>query len=186
MGATLLSCNHSTEKTNKTESNNTLEATLKPIIDSMNYAWELIIKADDQKISDLKRLLLEISYTDKYDVMAHDSLLRLTELLPSKRYQLESMTSDQINYYDAETDKVINAVRELAGRTPGIENHDIVPKLLNDIISANGDILIQQRRKYDESATQYNNYLEQNKEAIQNAGTPYNSLKKKELFTIGF
>lgn len=155
------------------------------LVDSMDTAWKVMIQSDNEKLADIKRLLDEVSYTKKYDVLAHDSLVTLQKKLTSKRYDQKSMSvSQKIDAYDLATDSLIRAAVKLTGSTPNIESHPLAQTLLNDIMEADNKVVVY-RTQYDRWAREFNNYVEKHDKQLEKLGEPYKSYEKRPLFSLG-
>jgi hypothetical protein len=155
------------------------------ISDSLNKVWGIMMKSDDQKIADIKRLLQEISYTDKPSTIELMQLQKMQEDLTSKRYSQESMAeSKKIDEYDMATDSLIRRTMILTSTTAGIESHPLAKELADDIMEADQDI-VRFRTLYDSWAKRYNQYLDKNENQLKKLGEPYASFKKKPLFELG-
>lgn len=149
------------------------------IQDSVNTAWTKMMASDDQKFKDIKRLLDEISYTDKYNVVMHDSLVKKIDYVKSKRFD-ETIDLNAMDAYDAITDQFILEVLKFKEKTPGIEQHPIADELITDINYANSpEQVVQYRKNYDTWAKRYNAYLRKNKKQLEKLGEPYASLKER-------
>jgi predicted nucleic acid-binding Zn-ribbon protein len=153
--------------------------------DSISKVWALMIKSDDQKIADIKRLLQEISYTDKPSVIELMKLQKLQEQLASKRYDQETMAeSKKIDDYDMATDSLIKRTLQLTASTAGIESHPLAQELADDIMEADTDV-VRYRAMYDSYVKRYNAYISKNEKQLKKLGEPYASFKKKPLFELG-
>jgi hypothetical protein len=153
--------------------------------DSLNKVWTLMIKSDDQKIADIKRLLQEISYTDKPSVLDLMQLQKMQEQLAGKRYNQETMAeSKKIDDYDMATDSLIKRTMMLTSSTPGIENHPLAKELVDDIMESDNDV-VRFRTLYDSWAKRYNVYIDKNEKQLKKLGEPYASYQKKPLFELG-
>jgi hypothetical protein len=153
--------------------------------DSISQVWALMIKSDDQKIADVKRLLQEISYTDKPSVIELMKLQKLQEQLTSKRYTQETMAeSKRIDDYDMATDSLIKRTLQLTANTAGIESHPLAQELADDIMEADTDV-VRYRALYDSYVKRYNAYISKNEKQLKKLGEPYASFKKKPLFELG-
>jgi hypothetical protein len=161
-----------------TESDSTTQA-FTALRDSTNKAWEIMMADDDKKIANMKRLLLEISYCKKYNAMRLDSITKAVNGLDSARYKQLTMTSEQIDAYDDQTTKIIDAIRSLAQSTKELPSHPIAEELYNDIARADGDVA-RYRTLYDRNASLYNAFIAKNKEALKAQG----ELKPLPLFAI--
>ncbi|MFN6943446.1 MAG: hypothetical protein ACK4ND_00755 [Cytophagaceae bacterium] len=163
----------------------TLITEFKTLEDSLEQSWNQMIKADDEKIDDVKRLLQEISFCKRYNVLTHDTLTKLVSVLKEQRYNRESLIDSKIiDKYDNLTDSLIAAVFKLTQATTEMESHDITEKLVTDINQANNDDLLKLRVNYDKWALKYNSFIEEHEAELKTLGLAPGSLKKKPLFQI--
>lgn len=152
--------------------------------DSVKGAWTFMMEADDQKIAFVKRLLDEISYTPKYDIVKHAKLLEKCQALKAKRFDETSMSNSvSIDKYDAATDSLLREVKALVMSTPNVENYPLCGQLLNDITALDNDVVMH-RVKYDNWAMEYNKVLDERKEEIAKLGATYANLPKKSTFQL--
>ena len=171
--------NNGTSKDEKETKADVVKKEMDIIQDSVNTAWTKMIADDDQKFKDIKRLLDEISYTDKYNVVMHDSLVKKIDYVKSKRFD-ETIDLNAMDAYDAITDQFILEVLKFKEKTPGIEQHPLADELVNDINHANSpEHVVQLRKNYDNWAKRYNAYLKNNRKQLEKLGEPYASLKEK-------
>ncbi|MCS6823566.1 MAG: LemA family protein [Cytophagaceae bacterium] len=160
-------------------------ALLKSLNDSVEHAWKRMIASDDQKIADMKRLLLEISYCKTYNAALHDSLTKAVETLAQSRYNQETMSvSKNIDDYDHKTNLLISRIMYLCNQTPELSSHPIAERLITDITTADNEVW-RYRKVYDEWAMQYNEVLVKNEELLKKSVKEFSALKKKNVFTIG-
>jgi len=154
-------------------------------IDTLNFVWKAMIRSDDQKIADIKRLILEVSYTDRYDILLYDSAVAMQKKLSPKRYDQVSMADSKlIDSYDAATDSLLRLTMQLVGTAKGIEGHPLAEQLMNDIVEADNKV-VRYRAEYDIWAKKFNKLLEDNDKQLKKLGEPYSSFTKKPLFEIG-
>ena len=140
-----------------------------------------MIREDDQKITYLKRLIDEVSYTKVYDKAVYDSLATGIETLKAIRYDQNSMAdSDKIDLYDETTAEIVNKVITFAQNHPKYEDYPIMAELINDILDADNKV-IYRRVDYDNIAIEYNKFIELNQELIRKSG---NVVSVKPLFQL--
>jgi len=169
-------------KTEETQKEKSISDELTTLNDSVNTSWNRMMAADSQKFADIKRLIEEISYCKKYDEKTVKNLLTLTKEVDGMRYTQVTISDSLIDLYDNKTSDLINKVRNLKSKTPEITQHPLAEQLENEIIKADGDDLLIYRKKYDDAANAYNNFLDVNKEAIA-AEPALKDIKKKILFS---
>lgn len=127
--------------------------------DSVDVAWSKMMDDDDQKHQYMKRLLLEVSYTNNYDKQGFDSLNNLVDLLDSVRYDQFSMEESQlIDNYDSMTFAVTNAVCAYARQNPRFQDFPLMDELIHDINQKNDMILIY-RIHYDGFVEDRNEFI---------------------------
>lgn len=160
-----------------------LQVKVNQLDDSAQLAWKFMIEADDQKIAFTKRLLDEVSYTPKYNVVKHAKLMEQCLELKAKRYDTTNLSSEKIDKYDAATDSLLKQVKALVISTPNVENYPLCGELLNDISALDNDVVMH-RVKYDNWAMQYNTILEQHNEELKSLGKPYADLQPKGTFQL--
>ncbi len=154
------------------------------LMDSTNYYWNGIQEMTQQKYKDIDRLLKEISYTEKYNVLELNRCTSRLKEVSAKTFDPHTMASDDITIQDNAEDSLIARVFTLASKTPGIEEHTIVNTLVDDINKANNDLLIAYRVRYDYYAMQLNTIIEKDKKKLDKLGAPYNGLTKYQVFTL--
>lgn len=152
--------------------------------DSAKLAWETMIKEDDQKIAYIKRLLDEVSYTPKYNVVLQGKLMAQCLALKNKRYDENSVAlSQNIDKYDAATDSLIKGVNALVIETPNIESYPLAQELTGDIINLDNNVVVR-RIAYDKWAIKYNQFIEEQKPSLEKLGPEYGKLPKKGVFQL--
>lgn len=173
-------------KQNKTQNTTTDTAVVKKEIgaleDSVKTAWKVMIESDDNKISDMKRLLQEFEVVKNHNATLRSSLVSQQMTLASKRYNEQTMqASDKIDAYDQATDSLMRGLSELIETTPDIENYPLCKELMRDIQLADNEVF-SYRVKYDHFARQYNAFLKNNEAQLEELG--YNIDQAKPLFEL--
>jgi hypothetical protein len=178
-------CNHKNQSVNhKSKNPNLLLNEWKSMRDSVNMSWEKMMASDDNKISDIKRLLDEISYIPKHDLFLLDSLRIMQAKLKGKRYNQQTMQeSNRIDLYDMATDSLIKKSYLLAQKTPEIQKYANVMQLIQDINAADNEVVIY-RVKYDKFASRYNAFMIKNKSTIATLIPSDSLIENYYLFTI--
>ena len=161
-----------------------LQAKITMIGDSVQGAWIFMMEADDQKIMFVKRLLDEISYTKKFDIVAHAKLVDKCNALKSKRFDEGTMANSvSIDKYDAATDSLLREVKALVIATPNVESYPLCGQLLTDISALDNDVIMH-RVKYDNWVMEFNKVLDEHKDEIETLGDSFSNLKKKSTFQL--
>lgn len=160
-----------------------LSIELDAIEDSLEVAWNRMIEDDNQKIADAKRLLEEISYTNQYNPVQYDSLQQNLLTLQQMRYSTVSMeNSALIDDYDSASNKITNEVITMASAHPEFQRYPLMKELISDIQKANARVL-RHRINYDYAAKQYNQFVEEHEEELEQVDS-LKEIKKKPLFEL--
>lgn len=153
--------------------------------DSLRAHWQVMVAEDDQKLADIRRLLLEISYFPVHNVHNKarlDSLNNQLQQLYEMRFEPESMTSEQIDQYDSASSALKTRVIRFAEEHPDIEKYPLVGQLIDSIESADQRVIFH-RVRYDNYARDYNSFLETNREFVRKVDTT-GLHKKRPLFQL--
>jgi len=157
---------------------------IEALSDSIKIVWDEMIADDDQMLSDVKRLLEEISYTSKYNVLLHDSLVKLREKLIQERYdEITMVVSEKIDQYDFLTDSLMSSLKRLLTTTPDVSKHPLCGELMNEINQAYNKVLLF-RVQYDDWAKKYNEYLKKHKRQVKKLKAKGRKFEEKPLFEI--
>lgn len=183
-----ISCTKTEDTTSQSKTVDTVSAVSIPqqlalLNDSADGRWNRMMAADSQKFADIKRLIEEISYCKKYDEKAVEKLLTLRTEVFALRYTQATLSDSLIDLYDAKTTDLINQVRNLKSKTKEISQHPLADQLENEILKADLEDLLLLRKNYDQAASAYNTFLEQNKEAIA-ADVSLAKYQKKKVFSV--
>ncbi|MDJ1469990.1 hypothetical protein QNI19_00810 [Cytophagaceae bacterium DM2B3-1] len=149
----------------------------------MQISWSTLIESDNLKIQQIKDLLKNISQSCKYDKTLYTQLINQEETLLSKRYtDPDSLTNDQIDFYDSATDSLLTDLTLFYEKT-----HATTCCLSCDSLEKRIDSLTNEvatlRRKYDNYTEEYNALIIQQKEALSTIKSEYKNLKPRQLFS---
>ena len=182
-------CKKSTKDNNEnSESTEIVEYTpkdIKILLDSTlklaNFTWDSVIYLDDEKMSNIKRLLDEISYCEGSDEKKLKELNALHNEVKNIRYNQDNITSDLIDNYDKYQDQLISETIQLAESTPNIEAHPLAIELIEEITTADG-MTFSKRGDYDIWAKKINKTLKDYPELVKELGAPYSNYRKLGIF----
>lgn len=154
--------------------------------DSLDLAWKKMERNDSTILADMKRLLQEVSYTPKHDIIKLKQLEQKLATLQTKLYTKESMADSRaIDNYDSASDSLVSDLAVFASSTPQIEKYTLIKELLNEISVANSaQTVATNRAHYDNWAKEYNKIVIENADGLKKLGEPYASMKVKPLFAI--
>ena len=126
----------------------------------LDSTWNEMIKDDDDKLDNLRRILQEVEYSGNYNRLKLDSLKEHIDALAAVRYDQNTMSdSDLINVYDSMTTQVMGEVTIFTTRLDQFEQYPIMGRLLQEVFEAD-DRVLRYRIEYDKSAKQYNAFIE--------------------------
>jgi hypothetical protein len=138
------------------------------LIDSVDANWNIMIADDDDKHVLMKRLLLEVSYTNNYDKVRFQELTSLVDKLQTMRYDQRSMSdSDLIDLYDSATWDLTDQIIRFAREHPRYTDYPLMEELIDDINAMNNYVLMH-RIHYDAWVKELNAFKERNAEKLIN------------------
>ena len=162
---TIFSCSNKKSPSGAIEADSLL-VKYKALNDSVNSNWAVMIADDDDKHILMKRLLLEVSYTNNYDKTLFKELNDLVDGLKVMRYDQKSMkNSASIDAYDSATFALSDQIILFARSHPRFADIPIMEELIDDINAKNNYILLH-RIHYDSWVKELNLYKESNKENL--------------------
>ncbi len=151
--------------------------------DSIDHAWDVMIEDDNQKHRLMKRLLLEVSYTNAYDKSRFDTLNSYIDQLKVLRYDRKTLAdSKRIDDYDSASAAVSDAVIEYAVRHPAYNESKLMKELVDDINEKNSMVLIY-RVHYDEFVKEREKFIRKNRKKLLR-GLNESDLKELPVFTL--
>jgi hypothetical protein len=151
--------------------------------DSIKVAWQNISTTEEGKLSDMKRLLQEISYTPSYDKARYDSLWDNLQQVYALRFEAETMTSRQIDRYDSAVSSLQREILDFARNHPDFYEYAIMEKLVDSIAAADQKTLFL-RVRYDNYAKDYNDFLKGNKGRLIQPSDTALPLRERPLFQL--
>ena len=144
-----------------------LMTTFTALSDSVDRNWAIMIADDDDKHILMKRLLLEVSYTNNYDKDRFLELTNMVDKLKAIRYDQESMrNSSLIDAYDSATFELADQIILFARSHPRYEDFPLMAELIDDINAKNNYILIH-RIHYDNWVKELNSFKQSNQELLK-------------------
>lgn len=163
--AQIFSCESGKQATDRSGADSLL-IKYQALIDSVNANWSVMMADDDQKHSLMRRLLLEVSYTNNYDKQKYEELNQKIDALRSMRYDQETMhSSDLIDAYDSATMAVTDEIILFARSHPRYPDFPLMAELIDDINSKNNFILMH-RIHYDTWVKELNAFKNQNAQKL--------------------
>ena len=143
-----------------------LRATFLTIEDSLLHAWNVMIHDDDERISDLQRLLDEVKYTGEADGAMIVQYKESLEKLKNTRYTLMQLKSEQIDEYDFASQSLTNEIISFAAPFNKKGNNPYIDELTSDVRNRESKVLFY-RVDYDDFAKLHNQFIEDHQDIIK-------------------
>ncbi len=177
------SCGKKTSTTLSPSAIDSLRTVFQGINVDLDNTWKEMIKDDDDKLANMRRILQEVEYSGKYNRLKLDSLKKDIDQLAEVRYDQQSMSdSELINTYDDMTNQVMGEVMVFTTRLEQFEQYPIMGELLQEVFEADERVL-HYRIQYDRLAKSYNSFLETHEGDLK-ALARQNDLQPKPLFEL--
>ena len=178
----LWSCENKNQGSSEAE-NDSLLIRYTALQDSVNHNWAIMIADDDEKLQFMKRLLLEVSYTNNFDKAKFQELNDLVDKLKEMRYDQESMTNSLlIDAYDSATFDLSDQIIVYARTHPRYDDFPLMAELIDDINAKNNYILMH-RVHYDSWVKELNSYKKNNSQKLLD-GSDELQLEAMPLFEL--
>lgn len=155
----------------------------KSLNDSVMMAWNEVEANEALKLSDMKRLLEEISYTPVYNKGRYDSLWNTLQELYAIRLEADVMTSEQIDRYDSAITYLQREVIDFAYTHPDFEQYPLMGKLTDSIRAADDRVLFL-RSRYDNYVREYNDFLKGNQGRLIEPADTTLPLRERPMFQL--
>lgn len=179
----LVACNKNSSTTLTPTAVDSLKTVFQDINSEMDTAWNVMMKDDDEKLDNLKRILQEVEYSGNYNRLKLDSLIDQIEALVSIRYDQQSMSdSELINKYDDMTTQVMGNVTDYTTSLEQFEQYPTMGQLLQEVFEAD-DRVLRYRIDYDRTAKQFNAFIEIHQPDLQLVAKQ-KILQPKSLFEL--
>ncbi len=149
--------------------------------DSVQDFWDIMIADDDDKHVLMKRLLLEVSYTNNYDKARFKELNSKIDDLKTMRYDQVSMgNSAKIDAYDSASFSLSDQIFVYARAHPRFDQFPLMAELIDDINGKNNYVLMH-RIHYDSWVKEFNSFKKKNKKKLSSSDLDINAWPIFEL-----
>ncbi len=149
--------------------------------DSVQKYWDIMIADDDDKHILMRRLLLEVSYTNNYDKAKWKELNELIDKLKSQRYDQRTMkNSAKIDAYDSASFSLSDQIFIYSRAHPRFDQFPLMAELIDDINGKNNYILMH-RIHYDNWVKEFNSFKKKNRKRLATSDLDINFLPIFEL-----
>jgi len=154
-------CNKNTSTSLTPTAIDSLKTVFQDINTQLEAAWNTMMQDDDDKLSNLTRLLQEVEYSGDYNRLKLDSLKKDIDQLAAVRYDQQTMSdSDLINLYDSMTTQAMGEVTVFTTRLSQFDQYPLMGQLIQEVFEAD-DRILRFRIDYDRAAKQYNSFIEE-------------------------
>jgi len=151
--------------------------------DSLVHAWNQMVRDDNEKLTALQQLLIELRNIQAGENQAQ--LIRLESRLTQLhriRYTQKSMANpDVIEEYDFASAALVREVLTTAESSTAYAHNVVLQQLVEQIQLAD-ERIENYRADYDDLVTHYNSFIELNKDYLGQMGR--DSLKKRTRFEL--
>jgi hypothetical protein len=178
------SCEHKprTETTHFTKADSLTDSYL-ALQDSMLQAWNAMINDDNHKLESMHNLLHELMVATQIERPLLQSLeVRLDQLKHSRYTQKTMGNPDIVSEYDFASSALVGEIISLAEQQTQFVYNTTLQKLVENIRTADQRVN-NYRAEYDRIASEYNAFLEQNKQFLTEIEAD-TFIEKKPLFQM--
>lgn len=166
VGIIISSCDSKKESSSDAIENDSLFIKYAALNDSVDKEWRIMITDDDDKHMLMRRLLLEVSYTNNYDKERFRELNELIDQLNAIRYDQKSMgNSASIDAYDSATFDLSDQIIMFARNHPRYDDFPLMAELIDNIHEKNNYILMH-RIHYDTRVKELNSFKKSNRKKL--------------------
>lgn len=177
----VMSCESKKQSSSDADRHESLLITYAALEDSVANGWQIMITDDDDKHLLMKRLLLEVSYTNNYDKDRFQELNDLIDQLSAMRYDQESMSSSAlIDVYDSATFELTDQIIVFARSHPRYDDFPLMAELIDDINGKN-DYILMHRIHYDNWVKELNSFKNDNESKLREADAEIEAMPLFEL-----
>lgn len=180
---TLLSCGSKQSTTEKTEFTKIDSLTENYLLlqDSLLYAWNVMVRDENQKIEAMHNLLHLMKKKEGFDKDLIYNLEQRLEQLNRIRFTQKSLANSYvIDEYDFASNSLVTEILSLAEADPEFINSE-TPQNLIDRVKLADQRVITYRSQYDMIAQRYNQFIERNKGHLKEIDKDCSG-EKKALF----
>ncbi|MDH5366030.1 MAG: hypothetical protein OEW67_03530 [Cyclobacteriaceae bacterium] len=170
----LSSCNSSKHKAETTfDRIDSLRSHLLTIEDSLLYTWNVMIQDDNEKLSDLSRLLDELKYANVLDSNIINAHKEKVKGVKSSRYYMTKMTSEKIDYYDSISLALSAQIIQLIDSFPDVASkYPFINELIESVYAREANVL-RFRVDYDYVAKIHNQFVMDHEDIIDQIDPEY-------------
>ncbi len=159
-----------------------VKAQLDVLRDSVDLKWRAVDESDVQLLGTTGLLLKELKSQPTLDAAKVQALNRANTRLRARRYTRQSMTSAQIDLYDAAQDSLLHAIYPVAAPN-GNAPSETIRNFVEGIQQTDAGV-VGVRIQYDKAAHQYNDYLKLHQAELQSLGGKYKDLQPLPVFEL--
>lgn len=148
--------------------------------------WNSMMVSDNNKISNMDRLLKELGLLNGSNPSRLNQLADQTRQLEAFRYSRNGLKPDGVDLigrYDSVTNQVWTDIRKEVQANPEAEKYQIIQQLVSEIQAADDSVLFF-RMAYDRSVDRYNAYLKKNKKELKRIISNLDSMRPYPVFRL--
>ena len=182
----LLACSSNTNRAERTlfTKADSVTDTYLMLQDTLYNAWSLLIKDENQKISNLNSLVEHLMNGNHFEKVTLSSLNdRIDQLCKIKISQKSLANPYVVEEYDLACSSIITEVLSLAEAKPELLTDKYVQNLVDNIKNADQRVSTY-RSNYDSVAELFNTFIESNRSLLEEIDRKFN-LEKRPQFKEG-
>jgi len=172
----------SCEKKNERKVNvDSLSSRLVVLQDSIDKSWKEMIKADEDKINDIKIWISKIDKIKKQTPKSLDTLNELATKLNQVKYSQADISVKAVDKNDSISTEIMNRIIKIKESIPDLKKHIDEEKMFDKIQKTDNDV-VTDRIKYQGFVLEYNSIIKQFGKDIKEKNEKFKDLKYKRGF----
>jgi len=172
----------SCEKKNERKVNvDSLSSRLVVLQDSIDKSWKEMIKADEDKINDIKIWISKIDKIKKQTPKSLDTLNELATKLSQVKYSQADISVKAVDKNDSISTEIMNRIIKIKESIPDLKKHIEEDAMFEKIKKTDNDV-VTDRIKYQGFVLEYNSIVKQFGKDLKEKNEKLKDLKYKRGF----
>ncbi len=172
----------SCEKKNERKVNvDSLSSKLVILQDSIDKSWKEMIKADEDKINDIKIWISKIDKIKKLPPKSLDTLNELVTKLSQVKYSQADISVKAVDKNDSISTEIMNRIIKIKEAIPDLKKHTDEENMFEKIKKTDNDV-VTDRIKYQGFVLEYNSIVKQFGKDLKEKNEKFKDLKYKRGF----
>jgi len=172
----------SCEKKNERKVNvDSLSSRLVVLQDSIDKSWKEMIKADEEKINDIKIWISKIDKIKKQTPKSLDTLNELATKLSQVKYSQADISVKAVDKNDSISTEIMNRIIKIKESIPDLKKHIEEDAMFEKIKKTDNDV-VTDRIKYQGFVLEYNSIVKKFGKDLKEKNEKFKDLKYKRGF----